>query len=92
MPRRLHLPLPSALAVLLAAAGCGGVDSGDTEHAANAGKPTCSAIASACHGSADATGEECHEMGHAPESTEEQCVAMRDECLAICGEGGGHGH
>lgn len=86
---REHLSLICLLALACA---CGGVDETAAGARAATTRPTCAEIASACHGSTDATGETCHEEAHAASTTEQQCLQMREECLALCGEGGGHEH
>jgi hypothetical protein len=86
--KRLFVPF-----LLGSVAACGGVDDTGSDRDALGSRPTCSAIASNCHGSIDVTGQECHVAAHAAKTTETECLAMRDECLAICGEGGAHhGH
>lgn len=67
--------------------------SGSSGHAAD--YPTCQIISDACH--ALDTGDpgpvhDCHEVAHGATS-DEPCVAKKDECLALChGDGGAHDH
>ena len=49
-----------------------------------AAKPTCEEIAEACHDSTTTVGMECHELTEAEETTEAECMAERDACLADC--------
>ena len=53
---------------------------------AGAPRSACAEIASACHDHAkhSAAAQGCHELGHSPDATEEQCSAKRTECLAAC--------
>lgn len=78
--------------VLGCVAACGGVDDTGSDQNAQGTRPTCSRIASVCHESVDATGQDCHEQAHLSTTTEEQCQQMQEECIGICGEGGGHAH
>jgi hypothetical protein len=70
-------------------AGGGGGDS------ASGAKPTCVLIGERCHDfdGMNATATMCHRVGEAPSSTEAACMAIRDQCLAVCPESdGGHSH
>jgi hypothetical protein len=62
------------------AAGCGGSASESEEELT----PSCQAIADACHELDTGPGEirDCHESSES--STEEQCAATKDDCLAKC--------
>jgi len=63
---------------------CGGVDEKDP--AESTARPTCEEIASVCHHSETEEGQACHHLGHAEDSTDEECAAQRDACLAACGD------
>jgi hypothetical protein len=74
-------------AVLLAlTAGCGGGGPGDVDGGGDGGggRPTCDELADVCHVSISELGMQCDQLGHDVFSTEAQCMAMRDECVAEC--------
>lgn len=55
-------------------------------------RPTCNEIAKTCHSHDDHGGlpRECHQLGHNPRSTNDQCEARKAECMAACKEGHAH--
>ena len=72
--------LSAICGVLLA--GCAASQS----HEPDGERPTCSQIAHACHeyDAQSATAHTCHLLGHAAGSSEEECIAQRDACIAAC--------
>lgn len=58
--------------------------------------PACKELGKRCHAfdTGSGLGHDCHELGHGAK-TEAECIAKRDECLAVCpltdgGAEGGH--
>ena len=49
-------------------------------------RSTCAEIASACHAHSkhSVMAQTCHDLGHSPDATEQQCSSKRAECLAAC--------
>jgi len=70
---RALLFLAAASLMLVA---CGEDESGD--------RPTCLLIGETCHDFPSDEAQECHELGEAESSTEEQCAEREEECLALC--------
>ncbi len=70
---------PNLAALVLSCAAlfaCGDDHSGEN--------PTCLEIGETCHDTQTDLGQECHEFGEDPASTEEDCQAREEECLAEC--------
>ena len=80
-----------SFATALAVAACGGgaakePDSPTAKASGEGARPSCEAIDHACDPYEDNPGvqKDCHDLGEARASTEEQCAAKKDACLAAC--------
>lgn len=71
------------------AAHTGGDDSGahhSTDDTGVVGNPSCESIIARCHDVDTGEGRiaECHELAHDHDSTEADCAAIVEECVALC--------
>ncbi len=74
-----------SIALALTILGCGGGGT-ETPDSGVDSRPTCTELFERCHPLDVGTGEihVCHDFAEADETTEAECVAMRDHCSEVC--------